>query len=59
MVEIDGVITYWPPDHAPHKVTEPYVRWGSSYACVDCVARFEPGSLSSEPPQENTSGGGE
>jgi hypothetical protein len=30
----------WPPDHTPHRVTAPYERWGSGYACVPCIERF-------------------
>ncbi len=33
-------VIYSPPDHTPHRVTEPYERWGSGYACVPCIERF-------------------
>jgi hypothetical protein len=26
--------------HTPHRVTEPYQRWGSGYACVACIETY-------------------
>jgi hypothetical protein len=29
-----ALVSCW---HPPHKVREPYVRWGCGYSCVECV----------------------
>lgn len=34
---IDGEVSYGPAESAPHKVSEPYVRIGSGYACLRCA----------------------
>lgn len=32
------IVTYLgEPEQGPHPVTEPYVRYGSGYACAECV----------------------
>lgn len=39
LIADDGTVqrTYFPSDSTPHLVREPYERWGSGYACAECV----------------------
>ncbi|MGH2936924.1 MAG: hypothetical protein ACRDPE_02260 [Solirubrobacterales bacterium] len=40
VIVVGDEVSVWPPESAPHKVTEPYVRYGSGYACAGCVVYF-------------------
>lgn len=41
-IQVGDEIRCFPLENTPHRVTEPYVRWGSGYACAVCVEIHAP-----------------